>query len=136
MTQLPDHVYMITVDGEWPVTAIVDDHVTTAARVERAVNERAASLNVYRPDQVRVWKARLADVREVDLVPPVTVPATLRERPGKVTSELIEPVTALRSRSCPTCRSTGGRRVVGMADSDTPWFCGDRWHDEEETTDA
>ena len=81
MADLPEYVYLVTVDCEWPVSALADDHPTIMAEVvEREVARRAGSGNVSRPSQVHVWKARLVDVREVDLMPATTVRASLRER--------------------------------------------------------
>lgn len=80
MADLPEFVYLITVDTEWPVTAIADCHPSTADSVEDEVKRRRASRNVSHPDEVKVWKARLADVRQVDLMPTTTVRASLRER--------------------------------------------------------
>lgn len=80
MTELPEFVYLVTVDTEWPVSAIASDHPSIAEQVEREVARRRASANVSRPGQVHVWKARLADVREVDLIPAVTTGPSLRER--------------------------------------------------------
>lgn len=80
MTELPEFVYLVTVDTEWPVSVIPDDHPSTAERVERVVQQRSESANVYHPGQIHVWQARLTDVREVDLLPSTTVRASLRER--------------------------------------------------------
>jgi hypothetical protein len=78
--EIPEFVYLVTVDAEWPVSAIADDHPSIAERVEDVVTRRRKSENVYRPDQVHVWKARLTDVREVDLLPAATTRPSLRER--------------------------------------------------------
>lgn len=80
MTDLPEFVYLVTVDSEWPVSAIASDHPSIAEQVEREVSRRRANRNVLRPEQVHVWKARLVDVREVDLMPTTTVQASIRER--------------------------------------------------------
>ena len=80
MTDLPEFVYLVTVDSEWPVSAIADDHPGTAERVAREVERRSQSGNVWRPGLVHVWKARLADACEVDLLPSVMTRPSLRER--------------------------------------------------------
>lgn len=81
MAGLPEFVYLITVDTEWPVSAIAADNgAIIAAQVEREVERRRSSANVSYPQQVHVWKARLADVVEVDLMPSAVVGASLRER--------------------------------------------------------
>jgi hypothetical protein len=81
MADLPEFVYLVSVDGEWPVSAIADCHPSTPESVEREVRRRSESGNVWRPGQVHVWKCRLADAREVDLLPAATVRPSLRERP-------------------------------------------------------
>jgi hypothetical protein len=80
MAEIPEFVYLVTVDGEWPVSAIADDHPSIASIVETEVLRRRTSANVSRPEQVHVWSARLTDVREVDLLPAVTTEPSLRER--------------------------------------------------------
>jgi len=80
MVELPEHVYLVTVDGEWPVSAIADDHPSIAATIELAVDRRAHSQNVSNRAQVHVWKARLVDCREVDLIPATTTEPQIRER--------------------------------------------------------
>jgi hypothetical protein len=78
---IPPFVYLVTVDTEWPISAILDDHPTlTAMRVEDEVTRRRRSTNVARPEQVRVWKARLVDIHEVDLLLSTTVGPSLCER--------------------------------------------------------
>jgi len=79
MVDLPEFVYLITVDTEWMVTALADDHPSIAERVDREVQRRCANAN-YPPARAHVWKARLADVCEVDLMPAATVRPSLRER--------------------------------------------------------
>lgn len=80
MSTLPEFVYLVTVETEWPVSAIADDHPSIAERVDREVQRRRDNVN-YPPARVHVWKARLTDVREVDLMPSVTTRPSLRERP-------------------------------------------------------
>ena len=81
MTKVPEYVYVVTVDVEWPVSVIVDyGDSQTAEQVEREVARRRESANVYHDGQVHVWRARLAEVREVDLMPSTLVRASLRER--------------------------------------------------------
>lgn len=78
---LPTEVYLVTADTEWPVTVIVNDNDgIIASRVADAVQRRRQSANVLRPEEVRVWRARIADPVEVDFTPATVVPASLRER--------------------------------------------------------
>ena len=79
-TKIPDFIYLITVDSEWPVSLIADNE-TVAASVEREVHRRASSGNVSHPGQVKVWKARLTDVVPVQLNPAKTVGPSLTEVP-------------------------------------------------------
>jgi hypothetical protein len=85
MSDLPEFVYLIAVDGEWPVSAVASDHPSTerwvAERVEAEVARRRQSSNVWHDGQIHVWKARLTDLREMDLLPAATVKPSLRERP-------------------------------------------------------
>jgi hypothetical protein len=81
MTDLPEFVYLVTVDGEWPVSAIADCHPTTPESVEREVKRRTSGGLVPRSTaHAHIWKCRLADVREVDLLPAASVKPSLRER--------------------------------------------------------
>lgn len=81
MTDLPEFVYLVSVDTEWPVSVVVDyGDSLTAGRVEDVVVSRRKSDNVSWPGQVHVWKARLTDIREVDLLPAVTTRPVIRER--------------------------------------------------------
>lgn len=82
MTKLPEFVYLVTVDTEWPISVVVDYGNAVADDVARVVDQRGASANVYQVGQVHVWKARLSDIREVDLMPSVTTRPALRERSG------------------------------------------------------
>lgn len=78
---IPEFVYLVTVDGEWPVSAIADDHSTTAERVEAEMKRRTSGAQPPRSTtHAHVWKCRLADAREVDLLPTTTVKPSLRER--------------------------------------------------------
>jgi hypothetical protein len=83
VVDLPEYVYLVTVDGEWPVSAIADDHPSIAEIVESEVERRVGTIGDlnYRRRRVHVWKARLVDAVEVDLMPATTVRASLRERP-------------------------------------------------------
>lgn len=74
---LPEVVYLITVDGEWPVSAFAEDHPSTADRVEVGVAHRMKDA----PSRcIHVWKADLVNVREVDLMPATTIRAKIVER--------------------------------------------------------
>jgi len=80
MPELPEFVYLITVDGMWPVSAIADCHPSTPEQVEREVRRRTSDRSIL---QAHVWKCRLADVQEVTLVPAAVVPPSLKEHAGE-----------------------------------------------------
>lgn len=74
-----EYVYLITVEGEWPVSAIADCHSSTPEVVEREViRKRNASAGGAAFSRVHVWRARLTDLTEVELVPARTVGPELR----------------------------------------------------------
>lgn len=78
---LPEFVYLVTSRTEWPVSALADDNPgITAGRVDREVARRRESGNVLSPGDLKVWRARLTDVVEVDLMPETVVRASLRTR--------------------------------------------------------
>jgi hypothetical protein len=80
--KLPEFIYLVTVDSEWPVSAIADDHPSTAERVEREVERRCQSGNVPHRSYVHVWRVPVAGAVEVELLPSAVVRPSLRERPG------------------------------------------------------
>lgn len=77
---LPEFVYLITVSSEWPVSAIADDHPTTAGRVEDEVARRMKSGNVPNRSYVKVWRVPVKDATEVELMPSAVVRPGLREK--------------------------------------------------------
>lgn len=83
--KLPEFVYLVTSLREWPVSALADDNPPIMAdRVDREVARRGESGNVS-PGDLKVWRARLTDVVEVDLMPETVVRASLRPLdPGSV----------------------------------------------------
>lgn len=83
MADLPEFVYLLTTAREWPVSVIVDygdDEASTAQLVASEVERRTASQNVLRPDEVRIHRARLTDIREVVFTPATVVPPSLTVR--------------------------------------------------------
>jgi hypothetical protein len=83
MTRRPEieFVYLVTVDSEWPVTAIADDHPSTPDRIERAVQDRKQGRPLGHHG-VRVWRARLADLTEVEFVPAHIIPPEIKDMGG------------------------------------------------------
>jgi hypothetical protein len=78
--KLPEFVYLITVSSEWPVSAIADDHPTTAERVETEVERRMKSGNIPDRSYVKVWRVPVRDAVEMDLMPAAVVRPSLREK--------------------------------------------------------
>ena len=79
-TKLPEFVYLVTVDSEWPVSAIADDNPATAERVEDEVARRCKSGNVPNRSYVHVWRVPVSGAVEMDLIPSAAVRASLREK--------------------------------------------------------
>jgi hypothetical protein len=76
-----EFVYLVTVEGEWPVSVIADDHPSTPGRIEEEVRRRKrAGSGPESMVRTHVWKARLADVTEVELIPAHTVEAELKAK--------------------------------------------------------
>jgi hypothetical protein len=83
MADLPEFVYLIKADGEWPVSAIADDHPATPETIDREVQRRRQSANVGLYGRVRIWRVPVAGAVEMDLVPAQTVKPSLRVKlPG------------------------------------------------------
>jgi hypothetical protein len=84
MAEMPEFVYLITVDGEWPVSAIAADHISTPERIEREVERRGkgSSWGSQSRQRVHVWRVKVEYVQEVYLMPTTTVKASLREDPS------------------------------------------------------
>ena len=81
MTALPEFVYLITVDGTWPVSAVADDHPVTAERVEAEVRRRTSGADTPRSTtHAHVWRVPVKDAAEMELVPASTIKPSLKER--------------------------------------------------------
>lgn len=78
MADLPEFVYLVTLDHEWPVSAIAGDHPHVAAWVEAEVARRAP--DDWARSHAHVWRVRVTDVEEMELLPSATVRASLREK--------------------------------------------------------
>lgn len=77
----PEHVYVVCVTSEWPIDVISGEPETHAASgVEMVVKRRLESGNVTGREQIKVFKARLTDIEEVELMPTTTVRAALRPK--------------------------------------------------------
>lgn len=77
----PEHVYVVCVRTEWPISVVSGEPwVHAADAVEDVVNRRMRSANVLDRSDIKIFKARLTDIEEVDLLPTSTIPAALRER--------------------------------------------------------
>lgn len=74
-----EYVYLVSAEGEWPVSAIADDHPSTPSRVEAEVKRRQKDGPHGRSLQrIHVWRARITDLTELELVPARQVEAELR----------------------------------------------------------
>jgi hypothetical protein len=68
--KLPEYVYLITVEGEQPVTAVAGDIDQVATAVKRRTgNARGFS------SEVRVWRVPVSDPVEMKMTPASAVPA-------------------------------------------------------------
>ena len=73
LEDLPDEVFLVWVDTEWPIHALVNDNDGIFLdRVHRSVEARLSSVHVRDRSQVHVARARLTDFTEMELLPPVT----------------------------------------------------------------
>lgn len=66
-----EYVYLITAEGEWPVSAVAD-----GPHAARAVEERARERGKDRV--VHVWRAKVSGLVELELIPAHTVDAQLK----------------------------------------------------------
>jgi hypothetical protein len=83
MAELPEYVYLVMVEGEWPVSAIADDHPSMPERVADEVQRRTSGSNPPRSTtHAHVWRVRVADAVEMDLLPAQTVKPSLRVKLG------------------------------------------------------
>lgn len=83
LTELPDHVYLVTVDGEWPVTAIAADHPSLPDRLQQIVEKRVSEGPQRNVNSVHVWRVPVIQCVEVELVPKQILPAQIKV-PGEV----------------------------------------------------
>jgi hypothetical protein len=76
MARLPEHVYLIATEGEWPWSAVAGDHPSAADEVVAEAERRKAAGT----GAVHTWQVSLADAIEIDPVPAHTVPASLQAK--------------------------------------------------------
>jgi hypothetical protein len=69
-----EFVYLITVEGTGPVSAVADGPYATS-HVEREVQRVSRH-----PNAVHVWRARVTDLTEMDFIPARTVEAELKPK--------------------------------------------------------
>jgi hypothetical protein len=70
-------VYLITVEGTWPVSAVADGP-HAIAQVEHAVQQ----VSRY-PERVHVWRATVTGITEMDFIPARTVEAELKPKEAR-----------------------------------------------------
>ena len=82
MSKLPEFVYLITVDSEWPVSALAGDSTdgAMAERIEHVVERRCRSENVPHRSYVHVWRVPVKDAVEMELLPRAEVKPSLRAK--------------------------------------------------------
>jgi hypothetical protein len=79
MADLPEYVCLVMVEGEWPVSAIADDHPSMAERIEAEVWRRTGGASPPRSTaHAHVWRVRVADAVEMELLPAQIVKPSLR----------------------------------------------------------
>lgn len=79
VTELPEFVFLITVDGQWPVSVVADGpHAETA--VLKEVERRRRNAEGF-SSRVHIWRAQLTEVVEMSLEPARIIPATLQVKP-------------------------------------------------------
>lgn len=75
--KLPEHIYLVTVEGEWPVTAIAGDHPGVIDHVAAAVKRRTENASGFSAS-VRVWRVPVTGAAEMELTPPQMLPASVK----------------------------------------------------------
>jgi hypothetical protein len=75
-------VYLITVEGTWPVSAVADGP-HAIAHVEREVDRLSQHPNGRAERRrVHVWRAQVTGITEMDFIPARTVEAELKPKEG------------------------------------------------------
>lgn len=78
--ELPRNVYLVKVDGEWPIDVVAEDGGAErlAERLDEIVKNRSMSAGGAGRKCVRVFRARIGDFEEVEVVPARRVGPELR----------------------------------------------------------
>jgi len=76
--KLPEHIYLVTVEGEWPVTAIAGDHPSVIDHVASAVKRRTDNAAGFADARVHVWRVPVTGAVEMELTPPQVLPASVK----------------------------------------------------------
>lgn len=74
---LPEFVYLITIEGEWPVSAVAGDHPSTADLIGAEIKRRTSGQNPRSTTHARIWRIPVTEATELRLVPERRVQATL-----------------------------------------------------------
>jgi hypothetical protein len=80
MPDLPEFVYLITVDGEWPVSARAGDHPTTPGALADEVKRRTTGRNVQATDRAHIWRVPVKNAVEMEIIPEQKIPASMQEK--------------------------------------------------------
>lgn len=81
--QFPEEVYLVLHRNEWPISVLVDDRGghPIATRLEHEVERRRHSSNGSDPGDVKVFRAKISALEEIQLVPAAVVPASIAQAP-------------------------------------------------------
>ena len=80
MADLPEFVYLITVEGQWPVWATAGDHSSVPEWIEREVIRRTSGENRQARSRAHVWRIPVTGAVEMEVQAATVIPASLRER--------------------------------------------------------
>ena len=75
MTDLPEYVYLIKPNNEWPISCVERE-----GSVESVVQQRRGSRNVGQDGIVRVWRVPTTEAVEMELVPSRVVPSSVKPK--------------------------------------------------------
>jgi hypothetical protein len=79
MAELPEFIYLITVETQWMVSAIAGDHPNTPERVVAEVERRSGTApGSDARGGTHVWRVPVAGAVEMDIVPGEVIKPSLR----------------------------------------------------------
>jgi len=78
MPNLPEFVYLVTLESEWPVSAIAHDHPSAPERVAKEAARRTSRDNPR--SRARIWRVPVANAVEMEVLPGQVIEPSLIER--------------------------------------------------------